>query len=116
MKSRQELFDLMDKFIKDSKRGISLEHFSELAGISYELFRKVFVSKELPMTARTQGAINRAWDLWDGGYVRIEQKGSQKRIRLLDTPKPLLRRFYRVEIGQNGLKLHTGIRKRSDYR
>ena len=105
----------MRAFIADSRRGISIAKFCELAHMHETTFWDVFNNGSAPLTAEIQARVNRAWDLWDGGYVRVEKAGHRVRVRLEREPKLMLRKRMGIELGPGGPTMRLGVRKRSDY-
>jgi len=51
---KAQLLREIQRFVKDKNRGISRQLFAELCGISFTLFRDVFINETIPMSENTQ--------------------------------------------------------------
>lgn len=118
MRNRADMKTLMARFMRDPKRGITIEAFAKLCGCDPSLLQGVFLQERFPLTRELQIRVNNAFALWESGRVRVESRSGSfhnTRVRIVAEEKPALRKVMKVELGKRGPKLVTGIFKRADY-
>ena len=69
--SKATLMRLMDRFYADKKRGISIELFAELAGVSESILNSVFRDKIVPLSEYVQRRVSKAYLSWMQGEVAV---------------------------------------------
>lgn len=111
-----ELMDIMERFIKDKRRGISINLFAGLCGLSLRELTYVFVDRVVPISERTQIKVSKGYHEWKSGHVRVmRRRDGTKFWEYRAEPKPIARRTYQL-IGHNGqIGLKIGIKNASDY-
>ena len=116
MHSKQELRYLIGKFLKDKQRGISIQKFSELCGISKDLLVDVFVYEICPMTETTQRRVSAAYQSWVDGRVKImRRKDMTQYVDYRKVPEPAIFSHMGIVNSPDGFKLSIGPRNRHDY-
>jgi glutamate synthase domain-containing protein 2 len=113
---RQELYRIMDNFLKDENRGISIQLFAELCGLSKKTILVVFVHKEERMTEKTQRRVSMAYTNWKNGEVSIMQnRDKTKFVQYRKEAKPKMAKSMAIEFVNGSVRIKTGIRNKSDY-
>ena len=77
---KAELRKIMKRFLRDSQRGISIELFAQLAGLSASIIKSVFVYETEPLTEYVQRRVSKAYTEWKNGEVSIMQNRDQTRF------------------------------------
>ena len=113
---KAELKRQIKKFILDGARGISLEHFANLCGISKLHMLDVFKYEREPLTENVQIRVNRGYEAWKKGIVRVMKRRDNTRYvdyrkEPLDTMMPR----NKLILTNNGIKLKVGMHNRHDY-
>lgn len=113
---KAELLKTINKMLLDSERGISIDNFAELAGISISLMREVFINKTMPMSETTQRRVTNAYNAWKNGYVAVMR--NRDKTVYPDYRREARPRAYRgmkidLKNGQIGLKI--GVFNRCNY-
>jgi hypothetical protein len=106
----------MERFLSDRQRGISIEQFAELCGLSVDTIREVFVTRKKPLSERTQVRVNRAFHEWMSGNVRImwsHAKGTYVDYR--KQSKVPLMPHYGLKVTPEGIKLDIRMKNRHYY-
>ncbi len=116
MLSKSELKVQIARMLRDKQRGISIALFADLAGISKELLEKVFLFNTMPMSEVTQVRVNRAYERWKAGEVRVMKRRDQTRyVDLRREAKSPVIPVTRLRVGPNGITLRVGPSNRHDY-
>lgn len=68
--SKAQLRVEMRRFIQDRERGISLDCFAEICGMSKDTLTKVFIQETRPLSEWVQIRINRGYAEWKKGNIR----------------------------------------------
>jgi hypothetical protein len=114
--SKTELKKQMRRFYDDKDRGISIERFCELAGISLRMFHSVFVYEEEPLSEYIQMRVNKAYAHWKEGSVRVMRDKNQKRyVEYRRVPEPPIMRQMKLQVTPEGVKVKVGLVNRHDY-
>lgn len=114
--SKKELLRQIKAFLSDRDKGISHNHFADLCGISETLLKEVFVYNRLPLSENVQIRVNRAYDHWKAGNVRIMQRPDRTRyVDYRREPKPVITPSMGLKVTSEGIKLKIGPRNRHDY-
>ena len=114
--SKQQLMKEIKLFFKDKDRGISIELFGELAGLSKLHMEEVFVRETRPLTEYTQKRVNRAYAIWKTGRVKIMRKYSGHRyVDFRKEPEIPLVPHLKIEMVNGQAKVKLGSVNRHDY-
>lgn len=113
---KEELKLLVGKFLKDKQRGISIQKFAELCGISKDLLVDVFVYEITPMSETTQRRVSAAYQSWRDGRVRVMRRKDQTQyVDYRKIPEPAIFPHMGIVNSPDGFKLSIGPRNRHDY-
>jgi len=114
--SKQQLMKEIKLFFKDKDRGISIELFGELAGLSKLHMEEVFVRETRPLTEYTQKRVNRAYAIWKTGRVKVMRKYSGHRyVDFRKEPEIPLVSHLKIEMVNGQAKVKLGAVNRHDY-
>ena len=114
--SKQQLMKEIKLFFKDKDRGISIELFGELAGLSKLHMEEVFVRETRPLTEYTQKRVNRAYAIWKTGRVKVMRKYSGHRyVDFRKEPEIPLVPHLKIEMVNGQAKVKLGSVNRHDY-
>jgi hypothetical protein len=103
-------------FFKDKDRGISIELFGELAGLSKLHMEEVFVRETRPLTEYTQKRVNRAYAIWKTGRVKIMRKYSGHRyVDFRKEPVVPMVSQLKIDLTNGAAKIKLGAVNRHDY-
>lgn len=115
--SKKELLRVLKLFFADQNRGISIELFAELAGLSKQMIIDVFIKQELPLTEYVQRRASKAYKEWRDGKVAVMQNRDNTRfLQYRKEPKPRIARGYGLQVVGNEIKLKIGIVNKAEYR
>lgn len=113
---KAELRKIMKRFLRDSQRGISIELFAQLAGLSASIIKSVFVYETEPLTEYVQRRVSKAYTEWKNGEVSIMQNRDQTRfVQYRKDAKPVLEKKNSLQLVNGQIKLKIGIENRYDY-
>ena len=113
---KAELRKIMKRFLRDSQRGISIELFAQLAGLSASIIKSVFVYETEPLTEYVQRRVSKAYTEWKNGEVSIMQNRDQTRfVQYRKDAKPVLVKKNSLQLVNGQIKLKIGIENRYDY-
>lgn len=114
--SKSELKRQIKKFLQDKDRGISVNLFSELCGISRHYLWQVFVLEQEPLTETTQTRVNRAYALWKQGYVKVMKNRDNTRfVDFRKVAQPPIMPSTGLKMTSEGIKIRVGMVNRHDY-
>jgi hypothetical protein len=114
--SKKQLMKEIKLFLKDKDRGISIELFGELAGLSKLHIEEVFTRETRPLTEYTQKRVNRAYEMWKSGRVRVMRKHSGHRyVDFKKEPEIPLYPNLKIEMVNGMPKVTLGPVNRHDY-
>ena len=114
--TKAELMRLMKRFIDDKNRGISINLFSELAGIDYSLIYDVFNNMSVPLSEYVQRRVSKAYKAWAAGEVAVMENPDRTRfVQYRREPKPRFHRSQRLKVVNGKIQLDIGIKNRADY-
>lgn len=114
--SKEELLRIIKRFAADKRRGISLEHFCEIAGVDLRDFRKAFLQETLNISEVMQIRVSKAMRSWERGDLVIYQHWDRtKSVEYRSKPKPVFRKNLGFEVTKDGVKLNIGLVNRRDY-
>ena len=111
--SRAELLRIIPKFFADENRGISIRLFSDLCGIDESHLRKIFITKESPLSEHVQRRVDKAYKHVLAGEVAVMQDRKGHRfVEYRKEPKP---RITSLELSNGSIKIKLGVKNRLDY-
>ena len=114
--SKEELKRQIKRFISDKERGIGLEHFCEIAGVSKGHFLDVFYYGIHPLTENIQMRVNRAYEHWKEGRLVVMKRGNNTRyVDYRKTPKAPFFAKTGLKLTPEGIKIRVGMVNRHDY-
>lgn len=114
--SRQEQKVVINKFLLDKNRGISIPLFAELCGLHTDTLREVFIEMNQPLTEYVQRRVSKAYKAWQRGEVAIMQNRDRtKFVQYRKTPKPFMVRSMGLTVDNGQIKLKVGIKNKADY-
>jgi len=114
--SAQQLMQEMDRFLRDKYRGISVDKFADICGVSEVTLRKVFGTKERPLTYETQVRVNKGYAQWKAGRVRVMRRpNGTVYADYRKEAKPVFMPQMGLKVTPGGIKLDLGVRNRHDY-
>ena len=101
--SKFELKRQIKRFHADKDRGISINLFCELAGMSMAHFLDVFIR-------------DKAYQQWKSGNVRVMQNKDRTRyVEYRKESKPPMMASMGLQVTSGGIKLKVGMVNRHDY-
>ena len=113
---KQELKILVGRLLKDKERGISLQKFADLCGISREFLADVFIYEITPMSETTQRRVSAAYKAWVDGRVKImRRKDKTTYVDYRKVAEPAIFSHMGIVNSPDGFKLSIGPRNRHDY-
>ncbi len=113
---KQELKRIIRKFLVDQERGISIPLFADLAGLSVNQIRDVFLNDKEPLTEYVQRRVSKAYTEWKNGEVAIMQnRDTSKFVQYRKEAKPSLKRSTTLQVVNGEIKVKVGIVNRYDY-
>jgi len=113
---KAELLDIMDRFIADKERGISMALFAEMCGLNKDFLLDVFQRKTEPLSERTQIRVSRAYHNYKDGYVRIMQnRDRSKFVEYRREPERVVVRSQKIALVDGRLQVKVGLRNPRDY-
>ena len=115
MPQRQLLIEIK-RFFKDKARGISIDNFADIAGMSTKHFRDVFIDELHPMTYNVQVRVSRAYRAYQKGEIVVMQNRDNTRFATYrKEPKPHYVRSTGLQVQDGQIKIKLGIRNAADY-
>jgi hypothetical protein len=106
----------MKRFLQDKDRGISVELFAQLAGLSKSHIKDVFVYETEPLTEYVQRRVSKAYNEWTSGEVAIMQNRDNTRfVQYRKESKPVLQKKTTLQMVDGKIGLKIGIAPKYDY-
>jgi hypothetical protein len=113
---KTELKRIIKRMMDDPDRGISLQLFSDLAGINKSTLVDVFVKQTLPLSEYVQRRVSKAYTAWKNGQVAVMQNRDRTRfVEYRRQPKPPMARAVGLQVVNGEIKLNVGIKNINDY-
>jgi hypothetical protein len=113
---KRELMTIMKRFIKDQKRGISINLFAEVCGINKLHFLDVFFYRNAPLTEYIQMRVSKGYNAWRSGEIAIMQnRDTSKFVQYRREPKPRIARTTGLHLVNGEIKIKVGVSNRGDY-
>lgn len=113
---KRELMRIIRRFMQDADRGISINLFAELVGVSDEHLRNVFIRGTANMDDVLQRRVSKAYEEWRDGNVAIMQnRDGTKFVTYRKNSKPRLKKSYGLSVVGGEIRVNVGMKNRSDY-
>ena len=93
---RAELKRIIKKFLKDKERGISIDLFADLCGLSTSIIKMVFIDETEPMTI-------------------MKNRDNTKFVQYRKQATPSLQRSTTLQVVGGQIKIKVGITNKYDY-
>ena len=104
------------RFLKDRNRGISIELFADLCGVSSSILEAVFRDETEPLTEYIQRRVSKGYTEWKNGEVAIMQnRDTSKFVQYRKEAKPVLYRNTGLHLVNGEIKIKVGISNRCNY-
>ena len=114
--SKAELYRQMKRYAEDSSTTFSWRLFGEIAGLSANHLRAVFIYEKLPLTEETQIRVSRALEkIRRGDVTAMLNRDNSRFIKHNTEPKPRVARGYQIKLIDGQLKVQPGLVNRNDY-
>ena len=114
--SKQQLKAELKLFLADKDRGISIKNFCEIAGISERLFQYIIKEEKMPMTEQTQRGLNKAYEHWKQGRIRVMKKHTNETYPdYRKEPKPPMIPMSKLVMTSEGFKVQNKPINRHNY-
>lgn len=113
---RQELKRIIKNFMQDDARGISIELFAELCGLSRNVLYDVFIFEKFEVSEYVQRRTSKGYLSWLKGDVAVMQnRDKSKFLEYRRQSKPMLKRGYGLKVVNGEIKMDVGVKNRADY-
>ena len=107
---------IIKRFLKDKDRGISVQLFADLAGMSKGHLMDVFFYETEPLTETVQRRVSKAYTEWRDGEVAIMQnRDNTKFVQYRKEAQPVMERSNALQFVNGGIKIKMGITNKYDY-
>ena len=114
--SKEELKRIIRRFVADKGRGISVDHFCEIAGVDLRDFRKAFIEDKLNISEAMQIRVSKAMRAYMRGDIVVYKNWDRtKTVEYRKEPKPAFRKNLGFQVTKDGVKLNVGLVNRRDY-
>lgn len=114
--SKAQLLREIARFLRDESRGISIRMFCEVCGLSEQHLRDVFIYKKHPLTEEVQIRVNRAYEAWKQGRIKVMKRPDNTRYAdYRKEAKPVFMPHMGLKMTPDGIKMSLGMRNRHDY-
>ena len=113
--SKAQLKAEIKRFIADLDRGISVNLFAELCGISKQHLDDVFKYENEPLTEYVQRRVNKGYADWKAGKVKVMRLGHKKWVEYRKEPVQPLIPTSKLVLTNQGFQVKVGFVNRHDY-
>jgi hypothetical protein len=113
--SKAQLKVEIKRFIADLDRGISINLFAELCGISKQHLDDVFKYENEPLTEYVQRRVNKGYADWKAGKVKVMRLKGKKWVEYRKVPTPPLIPTSKLVLTSQGFQVKVGFVNRHDY-
>jgi len=114
--TKVELHRQIKKLLADPERGISINLFAELCGISRTQLKEVFIADEVPMSEVVQTRVNKGYNAWKSGQVKVmRRKDNSRFVDYRKEPQPVAMPSLGLKVANGQIKLRVGMVNRHDY-
>lgn len=112
---KKELLRQLRLFKMDMKRGISIKHFAEIAGVNALHLRDILDGK-YELTEYMQRRLDKALrEFKDGKVVVMQNRNRTETVEYRKVAKPVAKRYYGIGFQNGEFKLQLGLRQKGDY-
>ena len=113
---RAELKRIIKRFLKDKDRGISIDLFADLCGLSTSIIKMVFVDETEPMTEYVQRRVSKGYTEYRDGEVAImKNRDNTKFVQYRKEATPAMQRSTSLQMVNGQIKIKVGITNKYDY-
>ena len=114
--SKHELKRVIQQFLKDPNRGISIRLFAELAGMSQGHLQDVFLYQTEPVSETVQRRVDKAYKAYVNGEVSVMQnKDGSRYIEYRKVARPLMKKSLGLQVTNDGIKINLGVKPKFNY-
>ena len=113
--SKAELKKQVKRFLEDKDRGISISLFAELCGISKSMLVAVFLYEREPLSEIIQRRVNKAYNDWRAGKVKVMRLNNRKWVEYRREELPPIMKSTKLVLTNEGFKVNVGLVNRHDY-
>ncbi len=114
--TKGELLRQVKRFLADQERGISMQLFADLAGVSLSIIKAVFIYETEPMTEYVQRRVTKAYKEYQNGEVAIMQnRDKTKFVQYRKEAKPVMTKTTALQLVNGRIKIKVGIKNAHDY-
>jgi len=114
--SKAQLKKEIKRFLLDKNRGISIQLFSEIAGLSSKILVLVFLKETVELTEYVQIRVNKAYNDWKQGKIKVMRRHDNSRyVDYRNKPIPPLAPSMNLKLTRDGIKIHVGVVNHHDY-
>lgn len=114
--TKSELLRQVKRFLADQERGISMQLFADLAGVSLSIIKAVFIYETEPMTEYVQRRVTKAYKEYQNGEVAIMQnRDKTKFVQYRKEAKPVMTKTTALQLVNGRIKIKVGIKNAHDY-
>jgi len=114
--SKHELKRVIQQFLKDPNRGISIRLFAELAGMSQGHLQDVFLYQTEPVSETVQRRVDKAYKAYVNGEVSVMQnKDGSRYIEYRKVARPLMKKSLGLQVTGDGIKINLGVKPKFNY-
>ena len=114
--TKVELLRIIRRFLKDHDRGISINLFADLCGISSTSLKDIFLNETEPLSEYMQRRVNKGYREWMAGEVAIMQnRDNTKFVQYRRDAKPVLQRTTGLQVVNGEIKIKVGVSNKYDY-
>jgi len=114
--TKVELLRIIKRFLKDHDRGISINLFADLCGISHTSLKDIFLNETEPLSEYMQRRVNKGYREWMAGEVAIMQnRDNTKFVQYRRDAKPVLQRSTGLQVMNGEIKIKVGVSNKYDY-
>jgi hypothetical protein len=111
-----ELLRIIKRFLKDHERGISINLFADLCGISSTSLKDIFLNETEPLSEYMQRRVNKGYREWLAGEVAIMQnRDNTKFVQYRKDAKPVLQKTTGLQVVNGEIKIKVGVSNKYDY-
>lgn len=113
---KKELHHIMKQFLTDVNRGISVQLFAELCGLSDKTLQTTFIYDTTPLSEFVQRRVSKGYQSWLKGEVAVMQNIDKTRfVDYRKVAKPRFGRKYGLKVVNGQIKMDIGVRNKADY-
>lgn len=112
---KRELLRQLRLFKDDEKRGISMKHFADAAGVNHEHMLRI-IRGEIDLTEYMQRRLHKTLrEFKEGKIVVMQNRNRTHTVEYRRVAKPVAKRHYGISFENGEFKLKLGLRQKGDY-